>query len=96
VPTWEAAARFRTEWATLTPLEREAFLQARTALVKALVAGERPPPRLGVKRFLGEDGVFELRWARDGRALWKYGPEISGRTGPHIIWLRIGTHDIYR
>jgi hypothetical protein len=36
-----------------------------------------------------------MTWAADGRATFEYGQEI--RPGePHIIWRRIGTHDIFR
>jgi hypothetical protein len=39
--------------------------------------------------------VFEMTWARDGRALFKYG--TSPRAGDiHITWLRVGTHDTLR
>ncbi|MEU2179837.1 hypothetical protein [Streptomyces thermolilacinus] len=38
-------------------------------------------------------GVFELTWDGNGRATWSYGEEIV-RGERHIIWRRIGTHDI--
>ncbi|WP_252933996.1 hypothetical protein [Streptomyces sp. Vc17.3-30] len=38
--------------------------------------------------------VFELTWAPDGPATWTYGQAVV--TGEqHIIWRRIGTHDIF-
>ncbi|WP_261562666.1 hypothetical protein [Frankia tisae] len=40
--------------------------------------------------------MFELRWAKDGRALWEYGSPVPSHDGPHVRWLRIGTHDIYK
>lgn len=43
--------------------------------------------------YQGAEGVFELTWAPDGRALFRRGDPV--RPGePHIVWLRIGTHDI--
>ncbi len=34
-----------------------------------------------------------MTWAPDGRALFRYGdPVCEGE--PHVVWLRIGTHDI--
>lgn len=52
-------------------------------------------PRLRVKRVVSTRGVWEMTWAPDGRATFEYGEEI--RTGePHIIWRRVGTHDILR
>jgi hypothetical protein len=39
-------------------------------------------------------GVDELTWAPNGRATFQYGEEL--RLGqPHVIWRRIGTHDIF-
>jgi hypothetical protein len=39
-------------------------------------------------------GVWEISWAADGRATFNYGDEvIPGER--HIIWRRIGTHDIF-
>jgi hypothetical protein len=36
-----------------------------------------------------------MTWAADGRATFEYGQEV--RPGEaHIIWRRIGTHDIFR
>lgn len=35
-----------------------------------------------------------MTWASDGRAIFHYGDEIHPGE-PHIIWLRIGTHDIF-
>ena len=52
-------------------------------------------PQLRVKRVQGHPGVWEITWAADGRATFSYGAEvIPGH--PHIIWRRIGTHDIFR
>lgn len=42
-------------------------------------------------RFLSD---YEFRFAGDGRALFMYG--TSPHPGDvHIVWLRVGTHDIY-
>jgi anaerobic glycerol-3-phosphate dehydrogenase len=41
------------------------------------------------------DDIWELTWAADGRATWQYGPEQ--RPGePHVIWRRIGGHEIFK
>jgi hypothetical protein len=50
---------------------------------------------LRVKGVRGAAGVFEMTWADDGRATFRYGASIIG-TEPHIIWRRIGTHAILR
>ncbi|MGE0599754.1 MAG: hypothetical protein AB7J35_11215 [Dehalococcoidia bacterium] len=48
-----------------------------------------------MKRVVGYAGIWEMSWAADGRATFSYGPEvIPGER--HIIWRRIGTHDIVR
>lgn len=41
----------------------------------------------------GTPGVFEMTWAPNGRATFQYGP-MRGQ-GPHVIWRRVGTHDIF-
>lgn len=96
MPTFEADARFLAQWKNLAPEQRAAFHRARKRLVSALESGERADARIGVKRFRSRPGWYELAWAGDGRALWRLGEPIPGRSGPHIVWLRIGTHDIYR
>lgn len=50
---------------------------------------------LRVKGVRAAPGVFELTWADDGRATFTYGEPIT-EGEPHIIWRRIGTHDIFR
>lgn len=47
-----------------------------------------------VKRVRGTSGVWEMTWAADGRATFEYGDELRPGT-PHIIWRRIGTHDVF-
>ena len=35
-----------------------------------------------------------MTWAADGRATFRYGePRRPGE--PHVIWRRVGTHDIF-
>ena len=47
-----------------------------------------------MKRIQGTDDVFEMTWAPDGRATFEYGtPEGQGA---HVIWRRIGRHDVFR
>ena len=78
----------------LTGEQRRAFLAARDQLVGGLRL-ERPEfaPALRVKRVQGTEGIWEMSWAPDGRATFRYGAEIvSGQ--PHIVWMRIGKHSI--
>lgn len=94
MPTYEGTEHFLNEWRRLRSEERKLFDQAVQKFVEDLKAKRPPRAELGVKRFKSLSGVFEFRWAPDGRALFRYGPtQIEGE--PHIIWLRIGGHEIY-
>ena len=74
---------------------RALFLAAVVQLVADLRSGHQPRHSLRVKRLQSVPGVWELSWAADGRATFQYGRErIPGET--HIIWRRIGSHDIFR
>jgi hypothetical protein len=95
MPTYRPVARFLADYHRLSAEQQAAFWQAVRLFVAGLDAGQFHP-RLGVKRFRGIPGAFELRWGPDGRALWMYGEPIPGRPEPHIIWLRVGSHDIYK
>lgn len=92
MPTYEATPRFTTDLDRLTPEQRRRFRQAVNAFVDDLRTG-RFRPGLRVKGVRSAPGVFELTWDGNGRATWQYGPEIVNGA-QHIIWRRIGTHDI--
>lgn len=93
MPTFEVTAKFWSDFATLPEEVQQKFLAARDLLVADLRTGGAPRPSLRVKRYRRRAGVWELSWDRDGRALFEYGEEqLPGQ--PHIVWLRIGTHDI--
>jgi hypothetical protein len=95
VPTYEADPEFLRDLRRLTPGQRQRFKVAVRRFVEDLKAKRPPRPDLGIERFEGREGVFEFHWAPDGRALFAYG--TSPHPGDvHVIWLRIGTHDIYR
>ncbi len=95
VPTFEPVARFLAEFHRLSPAQQAAFMRAVALFREGLTSGSFHP-KLRVKGFKSEPGVYEMTWARDGRALWQYGEPIPGKPGPHIEWLSIGTHDIYK
>ncbi|HTX10790.1 MAG TPA: hypothetical protein VME22_19350 [Solirubrobacteraceae bacterium] len=59
------------------------------------MANQSFAPQLRVKRVQGEAGVWEITWAPNGRATFAYGPEVLAGQ-PHIVWRRIGSHDIFR
>jgi hypothetical protein len=94
-PTYEEFPRFEDDYARLNAEQRVGFRKAVKHLVEDLRAKRQPRPGLRVKRVQGRQGIFELTWANDGRATWSYGEEqIEGE--PHVIWRRIGTHDIFK
>lgn len=93
MPTFEWQERFRRDFERLTPAQKTAFLRAIERFVEDLRRGDIRPG-LRVKQLHGREKVHELTWAPDGRATFEYGPER--RPGErHIIWRRIGTHDIF-
>lgn len=95
MPTYDTTPRFDQDWQQLTPAQRKRFLAAVRTLVEDLRAKQPPRPSLGIERLEGRKGVFEFHWAPDGRATFTYG--TSPHPGDvHIIWLRVGTHDIYK
>ena len=95
MPTREILPRFWRDWARLKPEQQEAFLAAVDKFVDDLDAGGGFRSELRVKGVRGTPGAYELTWAADGRATFSYGRSIVGDE-PHIIWRRIGTHEILR
>jgi hypothetical protein len=86
--------RFRSDFARLTKHDQEAFLNAFSQFVEDL---GRPQSRavLRVKSLLGTSGIYEMTWAPEGRATFRYGEPL--RVGePHIIWRCVGTPPLAR
>jgi hypothetical protein len=95
MPTYEADQEFLRDWQRLSPAQRSRFKTAVRKFVEDLKAKRPPRHGLGIERFQERESVFEFHWAPDGRALFTYG--TSPHPGDvHVIWLRIGTHDVYR
>lgn len=100
MPTWAEAFLFRRDLEALSREQRAAFKVGVKKLVADLRAMEQGHqqdfrPGLRVKRYQGgEPGVMEMTWADDGRALWTYGEEQTPGLR-HVVWLRVGTHDIF-
>lgn len=94
-PTYERQPTFARDWTALTAAQRRQFLPAVTQMVTDLKAGREFRPSLRVKGVQGRPGMFEMTWAPDGRATWQYGPQLLPGE-PHVIWRRIGTHDVFR
>ncbi|MGW9411835.1 hypothetical protein [Streptomyces diastaticus] len=94
MPTYETLPRFTTDLDRLTPEQRRRFRRTVAAFVEDLRAGGRFRPGLRIKRVRCAPGVYELTWAPDGRATWRYGRAVVAGE-QHIVWRRIGGHDIF-
>jgi hypothetical protein len=93
VPSYERTRRFERDWKALNEEDRDRFGSAFKRFDSDLAAGTFRPG-LRVKRVEGTDSIFEMTWAPDGRATFEYG--TSEGTGAHVIWRRIGRHDVFR
>ncbi len=97
MPTHVELPRFLRDYGGLSLDQRRRF-RAATRDFHADLVNRRFRPGLRVKRVATPDPterVWELTWAPDGRATFSYGPEvIPGQA--HIVWRRIGMHDIFR
>ena len=51
------------------------------------------PDQLCIKRLQATKDEWELTFARDGRAVFRYGEQRRPRMR-NIVWLRVGTHDV--
>lgn len=95
MPTFAFTARAKRDFQKLTQQEQQRF---RRVVVEQLVADLKagPPFRgsLRVKGVQGAPGVYEMTWAKDGRATWQYGDEQKPGE-PHVIWRRVGGHAIF-
>jgi hypothetical protein len=91
--THEEDDSFWRDFDRLTVAQKAEFKSAIAELVADLKRGSFRKG-LRIKRVQGRSDVWEMTWAGDGRALFRYGPSV--RPGdPHIIWLRIGGHEIF-
>jgi hypothetical protein len=95
MPTRDVLESFWRDWADLSPQQKEAFRRAVAKLVDDLRARRGIRAGLRVKRVQGVPGIYELTWAPDGRATFSYGRSLA-EDEPHVIWRRIGTHDVLR
>jgi hypothetical protein len=95
LPTFEKTDSFRRDYDDLTREQRAAVSSAVKEFVEDLAAGRPFRRGLRVKGVQGATGIFEMSWAGDGRATFEFGNELS-EGDPHIIWRRIGTHEIFK
>lgn len=96
MPTFQTSRRFASDWQHLSGEQRELFRRVvLEEFVPDLTSGQFRPG-LRVKGVRGaRAAVYEMTWAPNGRATFEYGAE-QRRGEPHIIWRRVGTHDIFR
>jgi hypothetical protein len=94
VPTYEVEPGFYREYAHLTPAQRAAFKRAVREMIEDLRARKTFRPGLRVKGVQGHAGVFEMTWASDGQATFHYGRPRQ-QNEAHIVWRRIGNHEIF-
>lgn len=95
MPTFAWLARFGADFDRLSPAQQAAFLAAVAQFVEDLRKGGQFRKGLRVKGVQGATGVFEMTWADDGRATFQYGEAVL-EGEPHVIWRRVGTHDVFR
>lgn len=93
MPFYERTRRFERDWKALAGADRRRFRTAFARFDADLSAGQFRPG-LRVKRIQGTDDVFEMTWAPHGRATFEYGTPRGA--GAHVIWRRIGRHDVFR
>jgi len=95
VPTFQRTSRFDRDWKHLTADAQTRFRHVvLTEFVPDLAKGVFRGG-LRVKGVEAVPNVFEMTWAADGRATFSYGRQ-QRRGEPHVIWRRIGTHDVFR
>lgn len=97
MPTHEELARFLRDYLALPNELRLRFLAVLPAF-REDISGGAFRPGFRVKRVNAPQvnvAVWEMTFAPDGRATFHYGEApVDGHV--HIIWRRIGTHDIFR
>ena len=94
MPTYEPLARFWRDYVDLTGDEQGQF-RAAVELFRDSLASGQFHPSLRIHRIDSAPGVYSLSWGSDGRATFQYGTSIEPGQA-HIIWRRVGNHDIYR
>ncbi|MGH2516253.1 MAG: hypothetical protein ACRDHP_11415 [Ktedonobacterales bacterium] len=94
MPTRDILATFWNDYDRLTPEQQTLFKAAVRHFLDDLRARQTFRPGLRVKRVQRVKGVYEMTWAPDGRATFAFGTEVLPGE-PHIIWRRIGGHDIF-
>ena len=97
MPTYDRTEQFIADHRRLSPDERQAFREAVDKFIEDLENLPHGQFRGGlrVKPMQAAPGIFEMTWEGDnGRATFQYGEELT-EGDPHIVWRRVGGHDIF-
>ena len=95
MPTYDRDPSFIHDWGKLSVAEQDRFIKAVKKMVYDLRSGQGFRPGLRVKGVEGHQGIYEMTWAPDGRATFVFGTSPN-KDDAHIIWRRIGSHDIFQ
>jgi hypothetical protein len=90
MPTYEALAAFQRQFGKLDAEQKAAFRRALAVFIAGLKVGSSFSPELRVHKLVNTE-IWSVTWAKDGRALFRYGDEVASGEA-HIIWEAIGTH----
>lgn len=95
MPTHDEFEQFIREYLALNPAKRRLFAKAVVKMVADMKAGKPFRKSLRISALGGYSAIYKMTCDMpDGRATFMFGPErIPGE--PHIIWRRIGGHDIF-
>lgn len=98
MPTFATNSGFVRAYNNLPPEQANRFDEAIAEFVQDLREIERDPrrwfrARLRVKRVRGLSDVYEMTWARNGRATFSWGDEQKEGMR-HVVWHQIGGHEI--
>jgi hypothetical protein len=99
VPTYEQEERFKRDLERLTADEKRRFYAAVRKMVHDLKEGQGFRKSLRVKGLQSKREVYEMTWADDGRALFKYGtspiPVMSTLSGCALVPMRYSMTNIH-
>lgn len=93
MPTYSQTSAFLRDYTRLTPDQQRRFRTAVAHFIHDLRRGQFRKG-LRIKLYHSEQDLWEMTWAPDGRALFSYGESIHAGER-HIIWQRVGSHDIF-
>jgi hypothetical protein len=95
MPTYEKEGLLLDDFGRPSPQRQAIFLKAVRQFVADLKAKQPFRASLRVKGVQGHSRIFEMTWQMpDGRATFRDGAEKQPGE-PHIIWRRIGGHEIF-